>query len=217
MTTTTTTIITVVPTVAHFSYLLCSFWLSLLPVLRHFATEAPTRRPKATKGTPWDPQNTPESHSEALLSTPRRPKRPHRTPQETPKRRPRHPRGAFWASFWPHFGSLDGSLDESLIFYGFVTLFGSLFELMLAPFSIQKLIIFIIKCSMFFIVFRLPFSSISHPFLKTMRIKLTPESKELTSWFRAFRLHEKLIFKNQGYQKTLKHLRKSVRKSIRKK
>ena len=129
----------------------------MLPDLNLFATEAPTRRPKATKGTPGDPQNTPESQSETLLSMPRRSKGPHRTLQETPKRRPRHPRGAFGASFWPHFGSLDGSLDGSLIFHGFVMLFASLFELMLAPFSIPKLIMFVIQFCMFFYCVSTPF------------------------------------------------------------
>ena len=50
-------------------------------------------------------------------------------------------------------------------------LFGSLFNPILAHVSIQKLIIFLFNFACICIVCRLPFSPISHPFLKAIRIK----------------------------------------------
>ena len=107
------------------------------------------------------PRRPPKHPRESIRDPPEHAKAPQETPQDTPgdpQEAPKAPQGSLLslilASFWPHFGSLGESLDGCLIFRVFLMLFGSLFEPILAPFSIQRLIIFVIQfCMCFYCVF----------------------------------------------------------------
>ena len=171
------------------------------------ATGHPIRPP----GDPKVPPGDPPGHAKARQETPQDPPR-------DPQGQPKAPQGSLLslilASFWPHFGSLDGSLDGCLIFHCFLMLFGSLFEPILAPFSIPKLIISVIKVCMFFYCFSTPFFfNFTSIFQGDSHRHSSPNRNNSLRDFE--RLHETLIFKNQGYQKSFKHLRKSVRISTR--
>ena len=113
--------------------MLCSSWLSVLPVSLHFATEVTTRKPKATKGTPDPPEHA---------------KAPQETPQDTPgapQEAPKAPQGSplsfILASFW-HPGWVLGWVSHFSWFL--LCFFAPFFTSMLAHVSIQKWIIFVI-------------------------------------------------------------------------
>ena len=106
------------------------------------------------------PQETPQDTPRAPRDPPEHAKAPQETPQDTPgdpQEAPKAPQGSLRSFILSSFWVPGWVIGWESHFHGFVMLLGSLFELILAPFSIQKLIIFVIQSCMFFYCVSTPF------------------------------------------------------------